>query len=226
MQQQAGWTRRRSDSGFSNQQALLAILVAIPVGLIGLGLILNMLNKPSLQQRPVQPAAEPTQQESLLTPDPPSKQTESTEPTPDNSFLDLGDSVSGAPIRLLLNSIRPGEGSTRAFTYQLGNATVKAIANCADRSWISYPERRINWPQSPATEQLLMRVCGGSAEPALAGVAIVHDPPSNVRDRPNGASQCTIESRRTIRVGQTSGDWYETTACGGKGFIHRSQLQF
>jgi serine/threonine-protein kinase len=218
--------KRRSNSGFTNQQALLAILLVFPLGLIALGLILNVIKRPSLQPVPMPPAAKQTEPLNQAAPNPPSKETVSAEPIPNNLILDLGASVSGEPIRLLLNSIRRGDKSTRAFTYQLGDATIEAMADCGDRSWISYPERRLNRPQSPATEQMLVRVCDGSDGGELPGVATVYDPPSNVRVTPEGAFLCTIDSRRIIRVGQPSGDWYPTSACGREGFMHRSQLQF
>lgn len=224
--QHRGAGKWRSNPGFSNQQALLALLVAFPLGLIAVGLLLNVLNKPSPQQTTAEPAATQTQ-----TANSPGSETRSAEPTTtgqtqDDSIVELGESVSGEPIRLLLNSIRYGEGGTSAFSYQLGNATVEALANCRDRSWTSYPERRINRPQSPATEQMLNRVCDRADRGALAGVAIVHDPPSNIRSTPNGAVLCTIDSRRTIRVGEPRDDWHPTSACGRAGFIHSSQLQF
>lgn len=221
--------RCQSNSGFSYQQTLLALLVAFPLGLIALGVLLNALNKSSPQQATSHtkpPAGSQTDNASSPTSNTPSNKTASTEQIQDNSVLELGASSSGASIRLLLKSIRPGEGGGRAFTYQLGNTTIEAIANCVDHSWISYPERRLNRPQSPATEQMLIQVCEGSDRNTLPGVAIVHDPPSNVRVTPNGAFLCTINSRQTIRVGQPRADWYPTAACGRAGFIHRSQLQF
>jgi len=218
-----------SNHGFSNQQALLALLVAFPLGLIALGVLLNVLNKSSPKQATSQaapPAGSQTQNASSPISNTSSNNTAPTEQVQDNTILELGASSSGAAIRLLLKSIRHGEGGRSAFTYQLGNATIEAIANCADRSWISYPEHRINRPQSPATEQMLIRVCEGSDRNTLPGIAIVHDPPSNVRVTPNGAFLCTIVAKRTIRVGQPRADWYPTAACGRAGFIHSSQLQF
>lgn len=218
--------RTVSHSGFSNQQALLAILIALPLGMISIGIILNLFIKPSAEQ-----ASRSTETKQTKSGDPailnsPSRKSHSIEPTSDNSVLNMGASLSGAPIRLLINSIQKGEKDTHTFTYQLGDTRIDAIANCSDGSWITYPERQLNRPQSPATEQVLMRVCGNSAGRALPGVAIVHDPPSNVRTTPGGGFQCSIDSKRTIRVGELNGDWYSTTACGQDGFIHRSQLKF
>lgn len=218
--------RRRSISGFSNQQALLAILVAFPLGLIALGLILNMLKEPSQHQPSAPPTAKQGQSENPRTNNSSSQKTGSAASISDNSVLDLGAAVDGTPIRLLLKSIRHGEGNTHTFTYRLGDATIEAMANCDNRTWISYPERQLNRPQSPATEQMLIHVCDGIAERDLPEVAIVHDPPSNIRVTPAGSFLCTINSKRTIRVGQLVGEWYPTSVCGREGFIHRSQLQF
>ena len=84
----------------------------------------------------------------------------------------------------------------------------------------------LNRPQSPATEQMLIRACGNSAGRSFPGVALVQDPPSIVRVIPAGGFQYTIDSKHTIRVGQLNGDWYSTTACSREGFIHRGQLKF
>lgn len=215
-----------SNPGFSNHQALLALLVAFPLGLIALGLLLNVLDKPSLLQPTAKPASAQTQNAKPPPENPASNELGTAEQMLDNSIITLGASVSREPIRLLINSIQRGEREIRSFTYQLGDETIEAMANCRDRSWISYPERSLNRPQSPATRQMLALVCDGNLESTLPSVAIVYDPPSNFRVTPNGALLCTIESRRSIRVGQPTGDWYSTAACDREGFIHRSQLQF
>ena len=218
--------RTVSHSGFSNQQALLAILIAFPLGIISIGIILNLLIKPSAEQASKSTETKQTQSEDSAILNPPSRKSNSVEPTSDNSILDMGASLTGARIRLLTNTIRKGEKDTHAFTYQLGDTKIDAIANCSDGSWITYPERQLNRPQSPATQQMLIRICGTSDDRALPGIAFVHDPPSNIRVTPAGGFQCSIDSKRTIRVGQLNGDWYSTTACGREGFIHRSQLKF
>ncbi len=40
---------KRREEGFSNQQALVVLIIAFPLGLIGLGLVLNVAMKPSAQ---------------------------------------------------------------------------------------------------------------------------------------------------------------------------------
>jgi serine/threonine protein kinase, bacterial len=231
-----------SNQGFSTQQALAVLFVILPLGLILLGVIVNIL-----MQRDWRPETNPltttpaetnnAKAPALAKADLP---TEVAQKQKDNSTVELGASVTGAPIRLLMGSINKRENQYREFQYQLGNSTVQALANCSDQSWTSYPERQVNRPQSPATERMLSLVCGptplanqpsstsvaitGSA--TYPGTAIVFDPPSNVRTKPGGAFLCTVESERTIPVGQAQGEWYPTSACGENGFIHGSQVRF
>jgi hypothetical protein len=61
------------------------------------------------------------------------------------------------------------------------------------------------------------------------GVAIVFDPPSNVREAPNDRSNilCSVRQKVTINILAAVGPWYTTDVCPGKiGYIHRSQLKF
>jgi serine/threonine-protein kinase len=227
MQQRRKASRRDSCAGFTNQQALLALLITFPLGLIGIGLILNVASEIPSQKTRGATTAPSTQPPAARTPAKhPSTTIQSNEHINKQGVLELGQSANGAPIRLILNSINDEVDGRKGFAYQLGNTTILAKANCQEGSWISYPEQQLNRPQSPATERMITRVCEGTTERALPGVAIVHNPPSNVRTAPNGAFLCTIDSRRTIRVGQPSGDWYPTSECGSEGYIHRSQLQF
>ena len=60
-----------------------------------------------------------------------------------------------------------------------------------------------------------------------SGVAIVFDPPSNVRSTPNGKIICSIRERTKINIDSSlEDDWYYTDVCGVKGFIHNSQITF
>lgn len=59
-----------------------------------------------------------------------------------------------------------------------------------------------------------------------AEVAIVFDPPSNVRQSPNGNFLCSIRERTTINIYSSTGDWYYTDICGTMGVIHSSQITF
>jgi len=233
-------TFRRSE-GFTKAQALLSLLMVFPLGIIGVGLILRVVlqtrtatTSKALSQPPRSSPASP-----YPTAAAPQEATQSTAanaaPKPNPSVVELGQASSGAPIRLLMGSINQRDAQYREFTYQLGNDSVQAMANCTDQSWTSYPERQVNRPQSTATERMLAMVCGTApsvaapsptADASFPGVAIVFDPPSNVRRRPGGGFLCTIDARRSIRVGQAEGDWYPTSACGARGFIHKSQVRF
>jgi len=49
-----------SSGGFSNQQAFLVLLICFPVGLIGLGLVVILLQRPATQMaQPQQPSSQP-----------------------------------------------------------------------------------------------------------------------------------------------------------------------
>ncbi|HRH43348.1 MAG TPA: hypothetical protein PKY82_17070 [Pyrinomonadaceae bacterium] len=62
------------------------------------------------------------------------------------------------------------------------------------------------------------------------GKALVHTPPSNVRESPAGKVICVIREKKTIMVqGSTNiadddGEWIRTNACGKPGVIHSSQI--
>ena len=66
-----------SSGGFSNQQAFLVLLICFPVGLIGLGLVVILLQRPATQKaQPQQPSSQP------LVPQPPSKPLPGPSPAP------------------------------------------------------------------------------------------------------------------------------------------------
>lgn len=62
------------------------------------------------------------------------------------------------------------------------------------------------------------------------GGALVHTPPSNVRESPGGKVICVIREKKMITVqGSTNitdddGEWIRTKACGKPGVIHSSQI--
>lgn len=60
------------------------------------------------------------------------------------------------------------------------------------------------------------------------GVAIVFDPPSNVRTAPSGTAAilCSVQTKRSINLMSSNGPWYATDACGSIGYIHQSQIRF
>jgi hypothetical protein len=62
------------------------------------------------------------------------------------------------------------------------------------------------------------------------GGALVHTPPSNVRESPGGKVICVIREKKTVTVsGSTNitdddGEWIRTNACGKPGVIHSTQI--
>ncbi len=140
----------------------------------------------------------------------------------------LGKSSVGELIELNLCSIRLIPKSFNVdFTYSLKGSPIAANANCRSRSWITLPERVTHKPQSQATRDMLQILCttpidgGGDSQ-----IVVVFNPPTNIRNRPNGKVICTITELTAISTGTGSaGEWYRTGACGG-GYVHRSQLRF
>ena len=142
-----------------------------------------------------------------------------------------GNAVGGQAVNVDLNSIRQVSAQSLDFTYYLGSTAIYAQANCLGGYWVTFPERQTNRPQSPATQRMLSKVCsylasGRSAQSPGPGVAIVFDPPSNVRSTPNGAIQCSVRSRQTINIYGKEGQWYLTDYCGSTGYIHEGQVRF
>lgn len=65
--------------------------------------------------------------------------------------------------------------------------------------------------------------------PSANQFATVIDPPSNIRAAPSVASGtiCSVNTRTSIRIIGSEGNWYKTDVCSGKlGYIHRSQVKF
>ena len=194
--------RSKSLDGFSRPQALLTLLVVFPLGLIGVGMLLNALML-HVHQSQV-PSPTPSVKSPPLDSE---RQTKASIPSlergpyrdrsEDQAVIELGDSVTGLPMRLLMSSVERLDPPYRRFIYQLGNSQVQAMADCNNWSWTSYPERQINRPQSEATERMMRLVCQSTSNltssPSEAspsgsypGVAFVFDPPSNVRSVPGG----------------------------------------
>jgi hypothetical protein len=138
-----------------------------------------------------------------------------------------GTSSSGQPINVDRCSISRASSRSVNFAYTLGPDRISAQANCESHSWITFPERARHFPQSRTTQDMLQIVCTAPTFNEGMWIGIVFDPPSNVRNRPDGAVVCTIQGVRAIELsgGVTGGgDWYRTRACGG-GVIHRSQVR-
>jgi serine/threonine protein kinase, bacterial len=144
-----------------------------------------------------------------------------------------GEAVDGQTVTLDLCSVK-GDRSDRSemifFSYYLNQERIDAKAACANQTWITYPDKQENRPQSAATQAMIEKVCiteANSTRAASSGSnATVFDPPSNVRVVPNGEILCTIRESRTIQTYGISGSWYKTDACGKVGFIHADQLRF
>ena len=80
---------------------------------------------------------------------------------------------------------------------------------------MSYPQRQVNLTQSPAIERMLALGCGTApsvpapsptASASYPGVALVFDPPNNVRRQPGSSFMCSIDTCQSIRVGQAQGN--------------------
>lgn len=142
-----------------------------------------------------------------------------------------GTAVGGQAVNVDLRSIRQVSANSLDFTYYLGSTAIYAQANCAGGYWVSFPERHTNRPQSTATQRMLTKVCSYLGTQATggaraAGVALVFDPPSNVRSSPNGAILCAVRVRQAINIYRKDGQWYVTDYCGGRGYIHEGQVRF
>ncbi|WP_348244342.1 hypothetical protein [Leptolyngbya sp. DQ-M1] len=141
-----------------------------------------------------------------------------------------GKAVGGQEINVDLCSIRVKNSQSVAFIYYLNSDQVESEADCSNRTWVTFPERQVNRPQSPATQNMLDTVCGRrnstSSTTSSAGTAIVFDPPSNVRVSPNGAILCSVQEKTAINIYGSDGSWYKTDVCGSIGFIHADQVRF
>jgi hypothetical protein len=142
----------------------------------------------------------------------------------------LGTATDGQPVRVDMDSIARASYRSVNFIYYLGDDRIFAQANCSAGSWITFPEGQVNYPQSRATQRMVNFVCrnGSTAEEPTSNrrLALVIDPPSNVRETPNGDIICALPRRTTINIYNPTGSWYRTDACGQMGFIHNSQIQF
>jgi serine/threonine protein kinase, bacterial len=167
----------------------------------------------------------------------PSSQT-SPEPSPKSEPLTptsqpscnyaAGETVTRKELTVNTCSISTNQSGALSFVYYLDRDRVEAETDCSG-TWISFPEKQVNRPQSPATQKMLDRVCSQKAfsgSTATARIAIVIDPPSNIRVSPNGTILCSVKQKQEINVYEAQGDWYATDICGTRGVIHSSQLRF
>jgi serine/threonine protein kinase, bacterial len=80
-----------------------------------------------------------------------------------------------------------------------------------------------------ATQPSITPSITSSPTPGLTKIAKlgqVFDPPSNIRQSPNGSAICSISEQKLINTYGSSGEWYYTDACGAMGVIHSSQIKF
>jgi hypothetical protein len=147
----------------------------------------------------------------------------------DRCTYQLGQASTGAATELNLCSLRRIPRTFNVdFTYSLGGEPISAQADCRSRHWTTLPEKAINKPQSQVTEDMLQILCtapiDGGGDDYLA---VIFNPPTNIRKTPNGKVICTITELRVIAISGSgpSNGWYRTNACG-YGYVHQSQLRF
>lgn len=180
------------------------------------------------QNKASTPEVAPKSTESVVSTSQPSKPVQS--PLKSSCNYLAGTAVGGQSINVDLCSISASNSGNVSFVYYLDSERVESEANCSSRTWTTFPERQVNRPQSPATQKMLDRICShqssSSASTSRTGVAIVFDPPSNVRVSPNGAILCSVKEKTTINIYSLNGSWYNTDVCGSMGVIHADQLKF
>lgn len=89
----------------------------------------------------------------------------------------LGRASNGLEISLDQCSINRLDGQIVEFTYYLGGEQLSAQADCADRSWIVFPEQIRVRPSSRATQTMLRTVCNDS------GKTYYYNKPPNRKNR-------------------------------------------
>jgi hypothetical protein len=141
-----------------------------------------------------------------------------------------GTAVGGQNINVDTCSISRASSRSVDFVYYLGNEKVTSQANCNNGTWMTFPERQVNRPQSQATQKMLNVVCNyrslNSSNSSSSAKAFVFDPPSNVRTSPNGSILCSVTTPTMINVYNSINSWYYTDVCGRTGVIHSSQIRF
>ena len=148
-------------------------------------------------------------------------------------IITLGKASGGQIVKLDTQSIsRNGNNGSwwAGFSYYLGQRRILAEAYCAgEGSWHS--DGLEHKPQSQATRNMLSIVCtgrhaDGTYQEEGYGYSLVFDPPSNIRATPSGQVICSISEMSVISVyAEPKNGWYLTQACGGVGWIHKSQIR-
>jgi hypothetical protein len=141
-----------------------------------------------------------------------------------------GTAVGGRNINVDTCSISRASYQSVDFVYYLGNEKVTSQANCNNGTWMTFPERQVNRPQSRATQRMLNVVCNyrssNSNNIPSSGKAFVFNPPSNIRTSPNGSILCSVTTPTMINIYNSVNSWYYTDVCGKMGVIHFSQIRF
>ncbi|MEA5418373.1 hypothetical protein VB712_03990 [Spirulina sp. CCNP1310] len=145
-------------------------------------------------------------------------------------MYNLGPASTGQPIILDGSSVSMnGRNSASAwvgFTYYLGRTRFAADAHCGKGEW--YSGGSTHKPQSQATRNMLSIVCSArwrDQDAEDTGYMLVFDPPSNVRNQPNGNVIFTVTEMIVIPVyPESQNGWFSTYSFGG-GWIHESQLR-
>lgn len=141
-----------------------------------------------------------------------------------------GTAVGGQNINVDTCFIARASYQSVDFVYYLGNEKVISQANCNNGTWMTFPEKKVNRPQSQATQRMLNIVCNHRSSnfnsSSSSGKAFVFDPPSNVRISPNGGILCSVNTPTTINVYGSVDSWYYTDVCGKTGVIHSGQVRF
>jgi chromosome segregation ATPase len=117
-------------------------------------------------------------------------------------------------------SIEEASRELTAINQQIAKARA-SFGNAAFQASLSDIETRtsnVNSKITDASKELTSQ--------SKKGVAIVFDPPSNVRATPDGDILCSVSTKATINIYDSVGDWYYTDVCGGQGVIHKSQVEF
>lgn len=133
---------------------------------------------------------------------------------------------------------QPSELSTSASTESLINPSPVTVQELTPQPRNSQlPSSTPAAPSGSPTEQEPVRTEPSKPSPPQpqatnspiisdSGVAIVFDPPSNVRKTPNGEIICSVIERGAINISGSTENWYYTDVCGTRGVIHRSQITF
>lgn len=141
-----------------------------------------------------------------------------------------GTASTGASVNVDLCSISIASSQSVDFVYYLDETQIYSQVNCAEGYWTTFPEGDTHRPQSQATQNMLTTVCSylssNTSNTSDAGAAFVFDPPSNVRESPNGDILCSVQRTSTINIYGSTGEWYYTDVCGSMGVIHSSQIRF